>query len=337
MALTQGAPLPSVTTTTTQAAQAPEYYTQYLTNLAQAGSQAMARPAAQQVAAYDPLQTQGYAAVPGAAQAYQPGLTAAQQTAAGVAQGITPERISAFMNPYTQSVVEEMARQSQQNVQRNIMPALKAGFVGTGGLGSQRYAGALGQTMADIQANLTGQQAGALQAGYTNALKAAIDEANLRRQAAETEGTLAGKAQEYGLTGAGALTKAGAERQAYQQSLLDAPLKTATSAANLMRGFNFPMTQQTTQVAPGQRGQFGLSTLDQIAGILSLIGATQGGTTGGPTGGNAQSVGYRTVADWLGRNIPSGISDLFGTGNASPEAQQGLADFILGYTPENYG
>jgi hypothetical protein len=90
---------------------------------------------------------------------------AAQATAAQAAQGITPERIQALMNPYTSNVVDEMGRLSQENVQRNLLPTMKAGFVGTGGLGGQRYANALGQSMSDIQAGLTGQQYGALSKG----------------------------------------------------------------------------------------------------------------------------------------------------------------------------
>ena len=148
----------------------------------------------------------------------------------------SPERIQALMNPYTSNVVDEMGRLTQQNVQRNLLPTMKAGFVGTGGLGSQRYAGALGQSMADIQANLTGQQYGALSQGYTQAEKAALDEASLRNQTAQTQGKLSDIAQTQALTGAGALTKAGAERQAYEQSLLDQPLKTASNVTGLKIG-----------------------------------------------------------------------------------------------------
>lgn len=337
MALTQGAPLPDITRTTTQTQTAPDYYTNYLTGLSQAGQQAMARTPQQMVAGYDPMQTQGYGAIPAAAQAYQPGLTAAQQTAGQAAQGITPGRISSLMNPYTQNVVDEMARLSEQNVQRSLLPSLKAGFVGSGGLGGQRYAGALGQTMADVQSSLTGQQAGALQKGYGDALQAAIQEAQIQNQAAQTQGLLAGKAQEYGLTGAGALTKAGAERQAYEQSILDAPLKVASSAGSLLKGYTFPTSQQTREVGPGQAGQYQTSPLSNVLGILSLLGATQSGgvpagQTGTPSQSQLQGAGLGALWSQL-KNIP----DWFSSGNASPEAQQGLADFILNYNPENYG
>ena len=180
------------------------------------------------------------------------------------------------MNPYTSNVVDEMARLSQQNVQRNLLPTMKAGFVGTGGLGSQRYAGALGQSMADIQTGLTGQQYGALSKGYSEALKGALDEAQLQNLAAQTQGKLAQQELDMGLTGAGALTKAGAERQAYQQSLLDAPLKTATTASGLMRGYTVPQTQVERFVGP-KAGLYAQSPLSNVLGVLSAIGAGAAG------------------------------------------------------------
>ena len=279
MALTQGSPLPDVTQTTTRTDNAPDYYTKYLTDVSTAGQTAMARSPTQSVAGYDPLQVMGYNNLPAATTSYQPTLQAAQDTAAQAAKGITPERIQALMNPYTSNVVDEMGRLSQQNVQRNLLPTMKAGFVGTGGLGSQRYAGALGQSMADIQAGLTGQQYGALSKGYSEALKGALDEAQLQNLAAGTQGKLAQQELDTGLTAAGALTKAGAERQAYQQSLLDAPLKTATTASGLMRGYTVPQSQTEKFVGP-KAGLYSTSDLSNILGVMSMLGATKEGSSG---------------------------------------------------------
>lgn len=268
---TQGAPLPDIKQTETRTDIAPSYYTDYLTGLSQAAKTAMGRTPAEGIAAYDPMQTQGYGMLPGAATAYQPGLTAAGQTAGTVAGGIRGSRIAELMDPYQKQVVDEMARLQEQNIQRSVLPSLKGAFVGRGDLGSQRYAAATGQTLADMQRNLTGQQYGALSAGYQNALKAAMDELNLQRQAAETQANIAGKAQEFGLTGAGALTKGGAERQAYEQAKLDYPLKQATTAAALMRGFQIPTTQTSEFVGP-KPGAYQTSPLSNILGVLSVLG-----------------------------------------------------------------
>lgn len=279
MSITQGAPLPDVTETTTTTQTTPDYYTKYLTDISKVGTDALTRPAAQGIAAYDPLQTQGYGALPGAADAYKTGLTAAGQTAAAAAKGITPERISALMNPYTTNVVDEMARLSQQNVQRNLLPSMKAGFVGSGGLGSQRYAGALGQSLADVQATLTGQQYGALSKGYEGALKAAIDEMTGQTAAAKAQSDIAAREQELGLTGAQAQIKAGAERQKYQQSILDYPLLQAKNVSDLMRGYQTPIS--STQQYKGPRpGAYQQSPLATATGLIGVLGSAAAGTLG---------------------------------------------------------
>ena len=277
MAFTQGDPLPNITQTTTTADTAPKYYTDYLSNLADVAKTATGKTAAQSVAGYDPLQTTGYGALETAVKAGETGLDAAGLTAAEAAKGIQPNRIQALMNPYTQNVVDEMARLSQQNMQQNLLPGMKAGFVGTGGLGSQRYANALGQSMADTQSSLTGQQYGALSKGYSEALKGALDEANLRNNAALTQQKIADAEQLQGITGANALTKAGAERQDYEQSLLDAPLKTATTASNLLRGYTQPQTRTETFVGP-KAGLYQLSDLEKVAGTLSTLGGIASGS-----------------------------------------------------------
>lgn len=326
MSITQGAPLPDIKQTTTTQDNAPSYYTDYLSGLSTAGQAAMGKSPTDLVAGYDPLQVQGYNNLPAAATAGLPEITAAQDTAGQAAQGITPERIQALMNPYTSNVVDEMGRLSQQNVQRNLLPTMKAGFVGTGGLGSQRYAGALGQSMADIQSGLTGQQYGALSQGYSQAMKGALDEASLQNQVAGTQGKLADIAQTEALTGAGALTKAGAERQAYQQSLLDAPLKTATNASGLMRGYTMPVNQSQTFVGP-KAGSYQNSDLANITGVLSLLGSAAGGK-GLSTVANAGSSLY----DWLKGNFGSGSGS--GTDVNLPNAQDAAVNAMVnqGYT-----
>lgn len=315
MALTQGSPLPDITQTTTRTDQAPDYYTNYLSGLSQAGQTAVARSPTQSVAGYDPMQVMGYNNLPGATTSYLPQLQAAQNTASQAAQGITPERIQALMNPYTSNVVDEMGRLSQQNVQRNLLPTMKAGFVGTGGMGSQRYANALGQSMSDVQSNLTGQQYGALSKGYSEGLKGALDEAQLQNLAAGTQGKLAQQEMDMGLTGAGALTKAGAERQAYQQSLLDAPLKTATSASGLMRGYTVPQSQVEKFVGP-KAGSYGTSDLSNILGVLSVLGSAAGGKGMSTVAGAGGS-----LIDMLKNAAGGGNSNqnIFGNFNVDPK------------------
>jgi len=311
MGMFEGTVAPDVNTLKTTGTTAPSYLTDYLTQLSQAGQTALNKPADQQVAPLTAMQQQGYAAVPNAATSYQPQLAAAEKTAGLASQGATQDTIQNFMNPYTHNVVDEMSRLAQQNVERNLLPTLKAGFVGTGGLGSQRYANALGQAGAEAQSNLTGQQYGALNAGYNGALQAALKNAEIQNQAATTQGNLAGQEQSLGLTGAGALTKAGAEQQAYQQAQIDAPLKTATNVSALMRGYQVPTSTTETYKGP-LAGVYGPSVASQIIGAGSMIGSGLGYST-------SQS-GTKTpnwIQSWLDsfNNSNSGNSGSGGGGN----------------------
>lgn len=359
-----GTVAPPVDTTKTSTTTAPTAYTNYLSNLAQAGTSALQVAPDKLVAPLTAMQQQGYAAVPTAAESYKPQLAAAQETAGQVAGGITPQNIQNFMNPYTTNVVNEMERLQQQNVQRNLMPQLKAGFVGSGGLGGQRYANATGQTLADLQSNLTGQQYGALSSGYQAALKAAMDEAQLKNQAAQTQGTLAGQEQQLGLTGAGAMTKAGAEQQAFGQAQIDAPLKQATNVAALMRGYQVPTSVTETFRGP-MAGVYGASPLSQIAGLGTLLGSAFNTPTGGgvpygqkaldyvldlfktnpagpPTGGgtidaNGNPIygGGAVVNDPLGGNYPEYYQDTSDIANAWEDYYNSLGDSNNAYYSDN--
>ena len=269
---------PLVAETQEKATTAPGYYTDYLSGLSKAGTDALGKTADQLVSPLTAMQQTGYSQIPTAAAAYQPGLTTAQQTAAQAA-GVDASDISRFMNPYTQSVVNEMQRLSQENMQRNVMPSVISGSVGRGDLGSRRYAGALGQTMADVQKTLTGQQTGALSSGYKTALEAAIKEAELQNQVSQTQAKQAAMEQELGLSGAKALTAAGSELQAYEQAKLDAPLKTATNVSKLFQGQTIPLATIQKTVRPGLKTELGgnkLADVGSIGAFLASMGANKG-------------------------------------------------------------
>ena len=305
---------PDVTQTKTTTQQAPSYYTNYLSGLSQAGQTALAAP--NKVAPLTEMQQQGFAATPGAATAYRPGLTAATATAGTAAAGAAPQ-VQDFMSPYTSNVVNEMERLQQQNIQRNLMPQLKAGFVSTGGLGSSRYANAMGQTMADLQSNLTGQQFGALDKGYNSAVTAALNNAQLQNQAARTQADIAGQEQSLGLTGAGALTKAGTEQQTYEQSLLDAPLKTATNVSQLMRGYTVPGTTVQEDKGPLSKDYYAGSPLAQTLGVAASLGS-----------------GFGTTYDKFGNATPNYLQKLLdssGISGLASSAGSSISDYLKSF------
>lgn len=290
----QGSALPDVRTTTSTTPNAPGYYNDYMAKLSQTGINQMNLPASQLVAGFSPLQQQAFAQLPNVAGSYKPALTSALTTASQGAAGITPQGIQSMLNPYTKNVVDEMARLSNQNVSRNLIPQLKGAFVGSGGLGGQRYANATGQTLADVQSGLTGQQQGALSTGYTQALNAALANAQQKTQAAQVQGALAKEQQDLGLAGINAQLGAGAQQQALEQARINAPLQNAINASALMRGYNVPIGTTETFLGP-KAGVYNQSPLSQIAGSAALVSAFLGGQGKDGTGKSVVSQGY----DWL--------------------------------------
>ena len=265
MSLFQGIAPPNVDTTKSIATTAPGYYTDYLSGLASAGQQALGKSPAELVAGFSPLQQQAFGNVSNAATSYQPQLAAAQATANQGAQGITQQNIQNYLNPYAQNVVGEMARLNQQNLSQNLLPNLKAGFVGTGAGGSQRNAGALAQFLAQNQSNLTGQQAGELSKGFTTALGAAQQQSQLQNQAAQIQAQLAQQQQQLGLAGNKAIMDVGAQQQALDQARINAPLTQATNVAQLMRGYTIPTS--SVEKYSGPAAAYGPSPLALISGL----------------------------------------------------------------------
>ena len=276
--LFQGSPLPSVTTTDTTTTQGPEWYQNYLQTLAQPGANLVSQTGDQLVAPQHALQTSAVAAAPGALSAYAPTMQAAGNTAERAAQGITPGMIYQFLNPYTGGVVDEMARQSQQNMQRNLLPTLRGAFAGTGAFGSQRMAGALGQMGADVQANLTGQQAGVLKSAYDKAIEAAGTQSGLLRQAADTQRGVATSGLDAAVKALEEQYGLGSKQQQFEQSKILAPIAAARSAADVLANLKVPTTVANTRTGP-LPGAYSSSPLAQIAGLGSLFASGSGGTS----------------------------------------------------------
>jgi hypothetical protein len=84
--------------------------------------------------------------------------------------------------------------------------------------------------------------------------------------------------QEMGLTGAKSLLDAGALQQALDQAKIEAPLKMASNAAQLMRGYQVPLGTTQTFTGP-MPGAYGTSPLQAILGLGSLFASQRGGSS----------------------------------------------------------
>lgn len=270
----QGEPLPAITSTTQAQTVAPEFYTNYLQDIANLG---MAGITGGGVAGLSPLQQQALAMAPEAAFAGLGTMGTGAELATRAGATTAPQVVADYMNPYTRSVVDEMARLQEQNVQRSILPALQSVGVGSGGFGSQRQLQVGGQTLTDLQRNLLGQQTKALQEGYTQALGASQADLQRQMQAGQTLGGLGSQQQIAATTGLGTLSTLGGQEQALAQRMLDYPMTAAGQYSQLLRGLTIPTgeTKQTT----GSTAYSG-SPLAQIAGLLASLGAFVSPTSG---------------------------------------------------------
>lgn len=288
MGLFTGAAPPDVTKTQTTASTTPDYYTNYLTKLSQTGQNALGTfdattnqftaptqesliaAGSPYVAGLTQAQKDVFANAPAQLERYQDPLDQAL-TAGKSGMDVSQADISKFYNPYENAVVGGLGVQSAQNVQRNLMPALKAGFVGTGGIGGQRYANALGQTMGDVNTGLLQEQNKTRMAGYNTALEAAMKEAQLSNQASAALTGLGQAEQQAATTGLKTGAELGALDQAFTQSQINAPLTQATNVAQLLKGYTVPTTQEQVYKGPGDA--FQPSPLSQIASLGTLLGS----------------------------------------------------------------
>ncbi|NBW22360.1 MAG: hypothetical protein EBR82_81860 [Caulobacteraceae bacterium] len=199
--------------------------------------------------------------------------TAEALTAGKSAMDVGAADISKFYDPYQQQVINEMQRQSDINVQRNVIPALRAlGMSGAGGAaGTKRGYDISGQALADIASSLQSQQTGARAAGFKQALDAALREQGQQASTASALGQLGSIEQQAATQGIKGLSDVGAAKLAYEQSKIESPLTRAMNVAQIMRQYQYPATtSETKQVLPTIMGS---SPLSQIAGLGSLIGA----------------------------------------------------------------
>jgi hypothetical protein len=268
MALTQGSPLPNITTTQGTVTTAPGWYTDYLSGLAQGSANAAG--AANFVGA-QPLQTRAFEQVGQTVGSYQPTLTAATNMVTGAGTTRAPDVVADYMNPYTQQVVNQIGELGQRAIQQNLSPSATAGAVGSGQFGSKRGAEVLGQVIRDANQNILAQQTGALSSGFKDAMAAAQTDLARQMGAGERLGTLAQQTQTQNLADINALAILGEQEQKIKQAEQLFPLQTLGMAAQNLRGFSIPTSTASTYTGPIP-GAYAASPLQQIAGLGALLG-----------------------------------------------------------------
>jgi hypothetical protein len=239
--LFQGAPPPGVTTSAVATNGLPEWYAQYLQGIAAKGTEIAGsdRPIplqsvaglsedekrAQQMLRDNSGAWQGH--LGGAlhiANAVLPKVEGAVGNANAAVAGPTGNFTSSYeqyMSPYTKGVVDNIGRLGQRNFEERIMPGINGSMIGTGQFGSTRNAEVLANAGRDAAADITGQQAAALDAGYNSAAGIfASDQARAQQQGQMQAGTSLAGANALASSAQAAAQQQGAITQAWQQGML---------------------------------------------------------------------------------------------------------------------
>jgi len=268
MALTQGSPLPNITTSQTQTTTAPSWYTDYLSGLAAQTGQA---GAGAQYAGASPLQQAAFSQAETNVGNYLPLLQQSANLANTAGSTDVAQAAGQFMNPYTQNVVNTLQNLGQRNIQQYLAPAATSAAVGAGQFGSKRGAEALGGAINAGLQNLSAQQAQALQTGYTQSLQAAQNQVANQLAASGQLGNIAGQTSGLGLADVNALSTLGAQQQQIAQNQSLFPLAVAQQQANILKGYTVP-TQVSSSYTGPIPGAYSASPLAQIAGLGSVLG-----------------------------------------------------------------
>ena len=250
---------------------APQYLTDYLTNLATTGQGLMDKGT---IAPLNQNLQDLYKGAQPTLERYQTPMDESLAALQDASKGVSAADISQFYDPYQQDVINEMSRQSALNTQQNLLPALRGAFAGSGGFGSQRYAGAAGQALSNVQNDLLGQQAKFRSEGYKSALDAALKERGYDIQAGQSLYGLGQAEGQAATTSLKALGDVGTQELAYDQSKIEAPLTRAQNIAQLLRGYQFPMTVNKTEES--LPSSYAPSALQQIAGLGTLVASGSG-------------------------------------------------------------
>ena len=309
----QGTAPANVNTSQTTTTQAPAEYNDFLKQLGQVGTSQMNATPQSMVAPLSNLQNAVYGTNEGQANSANllSGALSPLQTAS---QTVGQDQINSYYNPEVNALNNSLATQTQQAINNTVLPSLQALGAQTGSTGSSRLLNATGQTLGNIAQGLTSQQNANNVAAYDSAMKNALTEQSQL-------GNIGSQNMNATVAGLNEASNLGAQGQAQQQAIIDAPLKTATSAAGLIKGLTIPTS--TTQTYSGPASSYGPSPLSQVASLASLFASPSGGQSAAQGIASAwnQVFGSNAPIDLTGFQTPT---PAWASGTTTPDTTTSL-------------
>jgi hypothetical protein len=162
-----------------------------------------------------------------------------------LAQATRPfhENYQAYMNPYQQAIIQQLAEEGARNFNENVMPSLDARFLKLGQFGSTKHANLGLRAARDFQKELLSRQQQALHSGYEKASDIYNAHQGRNIEAATQGANISNAKQAARLADANALENIGRYRQQHEQSILD------TQYQEYLRQLEEPMRRLNEQAA----------------------------------------------------------------------------------------
>jgi hypothetical protein len=148
-----------------------------------------------------------------------------------------------YLNPFTENVVEDIAKQGNRNFKQNILPALEAQFVRLGQHGSSRHEKLMRRAARDTQKEILSNQKHALMSGYQQAAQTFNADQARAVETARELGNLSALRQAGHLSDVAALEGRGRYEQQQDQAARELAYQ------DFLRQQNYPMEAIERQAA----------------------------------------------------------------------------------------
>lgn len=306
----------------------PAWYENYLQNIVSRGEDVSKTPFeafGPRTAALTPDQLTAFDLTRQGIGGHQPYFDTAESFLSRAGQPFNQTEFEAYRSPYVEGVVDRIAELGGRNFEEDLQPAINATFTGAGQFGSSRHAEFLNRALRDVNESVLGEQAGALERTYADAMDSYLTGQGLTGDAGSRMTALGIGAQDADLRDAAAMDAIGLTQQQQVQRGIDTefqdfvegreyPKTQLDFLSGLTQGAQLPTTIDSEQVITGKPTA---SPVSQIAGLgTAAVGLA--GMFGGKGGGGS-------IAGGGGSNFTGGVGgDTLGLGFHSGGPVRGI-------------
>ena len=184
-----------------------------------------------------------------------------------------------YMSPYLDAVVDNIGKQGMRTFDEQILPRLRAEFVGSGHLGGSRYQGSVERAARDMEGEILKRQQEALMAGYNQAGQLFNADRQKNLEVGREMAGLGGSTRASKLADIAMLNEQGKYQQLQDQTSKDIgyqdwtnqrnhPFEVLGKHAAILQGLPMQQNTQTFMQTPGTPQVNTLGNLGALAGNI---------------------------------------------------------------------